>query len=76
MCFFFSFLPATFWTTVGFFVLFSSTKLEGRMQTFGRVLGVWTFVVALGFIICGIYMTVSGACPFDLLMGLMESMPR
>jgi len=30
MCFIFSFVPATFWAIIGYFVLFSSTKAEGR----------------------------------------------
>jgi len=41
MCFFFSFLPATIWVVVGYFILFSSTKTQGGVQMFGRVLAIW-----------------------------------
>ena len=38
MCFFFSFMPATFWAVVGYFVLFSSTETQGGIRTFGQIL--------------------------------------
>ena len=40
MCFFVSFFPATIWTIIGYFVLFSSTKAEGRIRSFGQVLAI------------------------------------
>ena len=46
MCFFFSFIPATLWVVIGYFVLFASTKAEGAIQTFGQILAIWVFVIA------------------------------
>lgn len=63
MCFIFSFIPATIFMVIGYFVLFSSSKSEGNIQKFGQILAIWVFVVALLFPICGAYATVSGLCP-------------
>ena len=65
MCFFFSFLPATVFTTLGFFVLFATAKAEGALKTFGKILAVWIFIVAAFIPVCGAVMTVLGLCPFD-----------
>ena len=65
MCFIFSFVPATFWAIVGYFVLFSSRKAEGRIKTLGQVLAVWTFVLAVMIPIIGAYVTSAGICPID-----------
>ncbi|MEE8484109.1 MAG: hypothetical protein V3S46_05880 [Nitrospinota bacterium] len=69
MCFFFSLLPATVWVVVGYFILFSSTKTEGNVQKFGRGLAVWVFIIAAFFPIMGAYVTLSGLCPFEKMMG-------
>jgi hypothetical protein len=63
MCFFFSLIPATIFTVIGYFVLFSSTKAEGNVKKFGRILAIWIFIVALFPIIMGTYLTLSGLCP-------------
>ena len=68
MCFFFSFVPATFWATVGYFVLFSSRKAEGNVKTLGQVLAVWTFVLAVMIPIVGAYVTIAGLCPIDAML--------
>jgi len=68
MCFFFSFVPATFWAIVGYFVLFSSTKAEGNVKTLGQVLAVWTFVLAVMIPIVGAYVTIAGLCPIDAIL--------
>ena len=68
MCFFFSFLPATFWAVVGYFVLFSSTKAEGGVKTFGRVLAVWTFIIAGFIVLASAYVTIAGICPMEMMM--------
>ena len=65
MCFIFSFVPATFWAIVGYFVLFSSRKAEGRIKTLGQVLAVWTFVLAVMIPIIGAYVTIAEICPID-----------
>ena len=68
MCFFFSFVPATFWAIVGYFVLFSSRKAEGNVKTLGQVLAVWTFVLAVMIPIVGAYVTIAGLCPIDAML--------
>ena len=68
MCFFFSFVPATFWAIVGYFVLFSSRKAEGNVKTLGQVLAVWTFVLAVMIPIIGAYVTIAGMCPIDAML--------
>ena len=73
MCFFFSFLPATVWVVVGYFILFSSTKTEGGVQTFGRVLAIWVFVVAAFFPVVGAYVTFSNLCPIEAMIQSMHS---
>ena len=65
MCFIFSFVPATFWAIVGYFVLFSSRKAEGRVRTLGQVLAGWTFVLAVLIPITAAYVTFAGLCPLD-----------
>ena len=65
MCFFFSFIPATVFITIGYFVLFSSQKAEGRIQKFGKFLAIWIFFIALFFPICGAYVTINDLCPFE-----------
>ncbi|MCK5091022.1 MAG: hypothetical protein KAR30_00725 [Gammaproteobacteria bacterium] len=69
MCFFFSFLPATFWFVIGYFVLFASTKAEGGIQKFGRILAIWIFIIASFFPMMGLYITVSDLCPIEELLG-------
>jgi len=71
MCFFISFFPATAWTVAGYFVLFSSTKSSGSMRTFGQVLAIWIFILALAIPICGAWLTFSGQCP---IANLIESL--
>ena len=65
MCFFFSFIPATFWAVIGYFVLFSSSKADGGIKTFGRVLAIWIFVIAAFIPIAGAYVTLTGLCPIE-----------
>ena len=72
MCFFFSFVPATFWAIVGYFVLFSSRKAEGKVKTLGQVLAVWTFVLAVMIPIVGGYVTIVGLCPIDAILGVQD----
>jgi len=73
MCFFFSFLPATFWVVVGYFVLFASTKTEGGVRTFGRVLAIWIFIIAAFIPLMGAYISLSGLCPLEALLQGMSS---
>jgi len=73
MCFFFSLIPATIYVTIGYFVLFSSAKIEGAMRRFGQILAIWIFIVAILFPICGAYVTLSGKCPIEKVAGKIES---
>lgn len=72
MCFFISLIPATFWVVVGYFVLFLSTRSEGTVKIFGRVLSIWVFVIAVFFPIVGAYVTFSGLCPIEEMMQTMH----
>ena len=65
MCFFASLIPATFFLTLGYFVLFASGKAEGGIRTFGRILAVWIFLIALLPPIGGALVTLSGECPMQ-----------
>jgi uncharacterized membrane protein (DUF485 family) len=73
MCFFFSFIPATFWVVIGYFVLFSSTKTEGAIQTFGRILAIWIFVIAAFLPMAGAYLTFADLCPIEGMFQAMHS---
>jgi hypothetical protein len=68
MCFFFSLIPATFCVTIGYFVLFASSKAAGGIKAFGAVLAIWIFVIALFPPIAGAYVTLSGQCPMEQMM--------
>ena len=72
MCFFFSLIPATIFTVIDYFVLFSSNKIEGTLRKFGRILAIWIFVIASFFPICGTYVTISGKCPMNQMMQNMQ----
>jgi len=68
MCFLFSLLPATILTVFGYIVLYCSSKVDGAMRTFGKVLAIWTFVLAAFPVLAGAYVTIAGICPFDWMM--------
>jgi hypothetical protein len=68
MCFFFSFIPATVWAVIGYFILFSSTKAEGLVKTLGQALAVWAFIIAGCIPLAGAYVTMTGLCPIETLM--------
>lgn len=60
MWIFFSFIPATLWVVLGYFVLFSANKTEGGVQLFGRILAVWIFIIAAFFLVGGAYLGFTG----------------
>ncbi len=68
MCFFISFVPATFWFVVGYFVLFSSTRADGWVETLGRVLAIWIFLLSGAIVIAGAYVTLNDLCPVEALL--------
>lgn len=71
MYFFFSLIPATVGVIVGFFILFTSTKTQGAMQMFGRVLAIWVLIIAALFPLAGAYATFAG---FPSVGAVMQSM--
>ena len=73
MCFFFSLLPATIWAVIGYFVLFASTKTQGGIRTFGRVLSIWIFAIAVFIPIGGAYVTLTDLCPIEAMVETMHS---
>ena len=68
MCFFFSFMPATFGLVVGYFVLFSSTKAEGGVRIFGKILAIWIFIITAFIPIAGAYVAFTDLCPMEKIM--------
>jgi len=75
MCFVFSIFPATFWAVIGFFVLLGASKTDGRLKTFGRVLGIWACILTVLIPIGGLFVTVAGLCPIDAMMEQMPTPP-
>jgi hypothetical protein len=73
MCFIVSFVPATIFLTIGYFVLFSSKKTEGSISKFGLILAIWLFIVAGLYPICGAYLTISGKCPIEKIIEKMQT---
>ncbi len=73
MCLYFSLFPATVFITIGFFVLFASTKAEGTTKKFGKILAIWIFILATFPIIMGAYMTISGLCPIEEMFKLIQT---
>ena len=67
MCFLMSFLPATFWAVVGYFILFSSTKAEGRVKILGQFLGIWALVISGFILLAGAYFSLTGLCTMEML---------
>ncbi len=72
MCFLISLIPATFWVAVGYFIIYSSAKIDGAIRAFARVLAVWIFILAVLFPICGAYYSLSGKCPMAKAMNKIE----
>lgn len=73
MCFFFSLIPATIWVVLGYFILFSFTRTQGAVQSFGYFLAIWVFIIAAFFPLMGAYVTLAGLCPsIEAMMQLMH----
>lgn len=70
MFLFLSVIPATLWVVLGFFILYTSTKAQGQLQTFGRILAIVVFVIGASFPMLGAYATFAGLAPMEA----MESM--
>lgn len=72
MCLIISFVPATLWIVVGYFVLYSSSRSQAGIQAFGRILAVWVFILAALFPFMGAYFTLFGNCPLE---AMFQGMP-
>jgi hypothetical protein len=70
MYFFFSLIPTTLAVTLGYFILFSSTKTQGAVKTLGQILAVWIFIVAAVFPVAGAYATYAGFSPIDAMRSM------
>jgi hypothetical protein len=70
MYFFFSLIPATLWVVLGYFILFSSTKTQGGVKTFGRILAIWVFILAALFPVAGAYVTYAGLSPIETMRSM------
>lgn len=77
MAFLFSLIPATALVVVGYFVLYTSARVEGGLRPFGRYLAVWIFVVASVFLLGGlIASTVRLPGSMQGMMGMRHHMER
>jgi hypothetical protein len=63
MCFVFSLFPATMLTVLGYIVLYCSTKADGSVKTFGKILAIWVFILAVLPPLIGAYVSIAGICP-------------
>jgi len=70
MYFFFSLIPATLAVVLGYFILFSSTKSQGAVKTFGRILAIWVFILAAVFPVAGAYATYAGLSPIAMMRSM------
>lgn len=69
MCAFMCFIPATIFLTISYFVLLTSEKTGSTgIKTFGKVITVLLWCIAVLVIICGIRIGISGKCPMDKMM--------
>ncbi len=72
MCLVFSFIPATIFTTIGYFVLLTAGIQNNQgINLLGLILAIAFFIIAFAFITCGLYMTVTKKCPMGKFMGEM-----
>lgn len=72
MYLFFSLFPATLLACLGYFVLFSSTRTDGAVKTFGRILAIWIFILAAVLPVAGAYATYAGIPSMGAMMRSMH----
>jgi heme/copper-type cytochrome/quinol oxidase subunit 2 len=65
MCLLFSFVPASVFMMLSYFVWYAAGTAQGNRQQFGNYLAIWLLIVAVAFIACGAYVTFTGVCPMD-----------
>jgi hypothetical protein len=73
MYFFYSLIPATLAVVLGYFILFSSTKTQGAVKAFGRILAIWVFAAAALLPMAGGYATYAGLSSPSAVMQSMHS---
>jgi hypothetical protein len=56
-------LHATALAVIGFFVLFAAERATGRVNSIGKLLGGWLFVLAALVLLCGIFVVATGRIP-------------
>ena len=76
MLFFISLIPATIFLTIGYFVLFSSTRAEGGVKRFGNLLATWMFVLAGGVVAGGLAAPALGISPMGGMVQHMQQMEQ
>ena len=59
-------------TVLGYVVLYCSTKADGTVRIFGKILATWVFVLAAFPPIMGAYVTIAGICPIGVMMQKMS----
>ncbi len=74
MLFIFSLLWATLFAVLGYIVFYCSIRIEGGMKTFGQVLAVWLFILAVLLPLIGGYMSITGYSPIEQHMQQMGEM--
>jgi len=72
MYFLFSLIPTTLIVVLGYFVLFSSTKAQGAVRTFGQMLAILVLVLAAALPTAGAYATYAGLPTPGAMMRLMH----
>jgi len=70
MLFLTSLIPATIWVVLGYLVLFASTRAQGVVKEFGRILAVWVFLIAALFPVAGAYATFAGFDPMTAIRSM------
>ena len=73
MYFFLSLIPTTLAVVLGYFILFSSTKTQGAVKTFGRILAIWVLATAALLPLAGGYATYAGLPPLSAMVQSMHS---
>lgn len=73
MYFFFSLVPATLAVVLGYFILFSSTRTQGAMKTFGQILAILVFAAAALLPMAGGYATYTDVPSKGAMMRSMHS---
>lgn len=66
----FSLIPTTLWIVLGYFILFTSSKAQGQLQTFGRVLAAVMFFIGALFPVLGVYATFAGFSPLSAMQSM------